>query len=169
MRLFNKAIFLAAAITLPSFALGQSFDEGLSAAKRGDHATALENWTPLAKQGDALAQAFLGVMYRNGEGVPQNYAKAAEWYRNAAEQGLAAAQYNLGAMYKNGEGVDRNLVVAYVLWNLAAAQGNDDAQHNRDLVVNELSRDQLAEGQRMSTEWREGTPLPTPKDTRTWP
>ena len=42
-----------------------------------------------AEQGNAAAQYNLGVMYDNGEGVPQDYAEAAKWYRLAAEQGEA--------------------------------------------------------------------------------
>ena len=51
-----------------------------------------------AEQGDADAQANLGLMYYNGEGVPQDYAEAVRWFRLAAEQGDADAQYNLGVM-----------------------------------------------------------------------
>ena len=43
------------------------FDEGLAAYDRGDYATAFEEWLPIAEQGDAAAQANLGVMYANGE------------------------------------------------------------------------------------------------------
>ena len=45
-----------------------------------------------AEQGDALAQAILGMMYAEGKGVRQDDKKAAEWYRKAAEQGEARAQ-----------------------------------------------------------------------------
>ena len=61
--------------------------------------------TPLAKQGYAKAQYYLGVMYDNGFGVPQDYRIAVKWYSFAAQQGLAGAQYNLGVMYNKGEGV----------------------------------------------------------------
>ena len=46
------------------------------------------------------AQYNLGVMYDNGEGVPQDYKEAVKWYRLAAEQGNANAQTNLGNMYE---------------------------------------------------------------------
>ena len=39
-------------------------------------------------------------MYEEGNGVPQDYAKAVKWYRLAADQGYADAQYNLGVMYE---------------------------------------------------------------------
>jgi hypothetical protein len=72
------------------------FEDGLAAHKRGDYATALKLWRPLAEQGLADAQYTLGIMYANGRGVAQNYAEALKWYRMAAEQGNVAAQCNLG-------------------------------------------------------------------------
>ena len=44
------------------------FNAGVAAYKRGDYATALREWRPLAKQGNANAQFFLGVMYGKGLG-----------------------------------------------------------------------------------------------------
>ena len=48
-----------------------------------------------AEQGDVFAQNNLGIMYRAGEGVPQNDKTAVKWYRLAAEQGDTDAQSNL--------------------------------------------------------------------------
>jgi hypothetical protein len=45
-----------------------------------------------AAQGYAEAQYNMGVMYRDGEGVSQDYAEAAKWFRKAAEQGDANAE-----------------------------------------------------------------------------
>ena len=81
--------------------MSADFQKGLDAAKRGDYATALREWEPLAEQGHAAAQTLLGVMYENGKGVPQDYAMAVKWYTLAAEQGHADAQYGLGGMYDN--------------------------------------------------------------------
>jgi TPR repeat protein len=64
----------------------------------------IEYWLK-AEQGDAYAQIYLGFMYANGYGVPQDDQAAVKWYRLAAEQGDAFAQYNLGVMYDNGQGV----------------------------------------------------------------
>ncbi len=71
-------------LTAPAWA---GLDEAVAANKRGDYATALREWRPLAKQGNASAQFFLGLMYGEGLGVPQDYAKAVGWLRKAAEQG----------------------------------------------------------------------------------
>ena len=73
------------------------FAEGFAAYERGDYATALREFRPLAEQGFALAQSVLGEMYYRGHGVPKNYDMAAKWIRKAAEQGLAVSQFNLGS------------------------------------------------------------------------
>ena len=54
------------------------FEEGLATAKRGDYASALREFRPLAEQGDAAAQYNLGVIYAKGESVPKDYAEPAE-------------------------------------------------------------------------------------------
>ena len=42
-----------------------------------------------AEAGSAQAQYNLGLMYDNGEGVPEDDGEAVKWYRKAAEQGDA--------------------------------------------------------------------------------
>ena len=88
------------AVLLGSVGMSASadFQKGLTAAQRGDYATALREWKPLAEQGNADAQYNLGVMYAQGKGIPQNHKTAVKWYRLAAKQGDAFAQYNLGNM-----------------------------------------------------------------------
>ncbi|MFB3079630.1 MAG: hypothetical protein ACE1Y4_16655, partial [Lysobacterales bacterium] len=53
------------------------FQAGKDAYDQGDYATALKEWQPLAKQGDAFAQSNLGRLYQYGLGVPQDYQEAA--------------------------------------------------------------------------------------------
>ena len=48
------------------------FDDGMAAVERGDYATALREFWPLAEQGDAVAQYNLGLMHENAYGVPQH-------------------------------------------------------------------------------------------------
>lgn len=61
-----------------------------------------------ADQGYALAQSGLGILYKHGKGVPQDYQQAAKWYQKAADQGLAIAQYSLGKFYIDGNGVTQD-------------------------------------------------------------
>ncbi len=65
MRNLTVTICLAVALQLGSAGVSwsQDFQKGLTAAQSADFATALREWTPLAKQGDASAQHNLGVMY----------------------------------------------------------------------------------------------------------
>ena len=63
-------ILILSLLTLLSApALGADFDTRLTATKRGDYATALREWTPLAEHGHARAQYNLGLMYDKGDGV----------------------------------------------------------------------------------------------------
>ena len=104
------------------------FQAGMDANNRGDYATALREWRPLAEQGDVLAQYNLGVLYRKGRGVPQDDVQARQWYEKAAAQGQAKAQYNLGILYFNGGGVPKDYQQALRWFRLAADQGEALAQ-----------------------------------------
>jgi uncharacterized protein len=126
--LILPVLLLTLLVGTPAFSA--DFQKGLTAAKSGDYATALREWTPLAKQGNASAQYNLGVIYGNGQGVPQDYKTAVKWYRLAAEQGDADAQYDLGVMYDNGQGVPQDYKTAVKWYSLAAKQGNAFAQGN---------------------------------------
>jgi TPR repeat protein len=128
------------------------FEDGMAAYHRGDYATALEFWRPLAEQGDANAQRNLGVMYENGQSVPQDYAEALTWYHKAAEQGDAAAQYNLGTMYYNGLGVPQEHILGCMWFDIAAASGSESAINSPDFFAR-MSPDEIAVAKRMAREW----------------
>jgi len=143
-------------LTAPAWA---GFDEGMAAHERGDYATALREWSPLAEQGHAGAQNNLGFMYRNGQGVPQDYAEALQWYRKAAEQGHAEAQNNLGFMYEDGQGVPQDYAHAHMWYNLAASsfppgEKRDNAVKNRDIFAKKMTPAQISEAQKLAREWR---------------
>ena len=110
------------------FGANSAWDKGFAAYEKGDYATALRKWQPLAEQGDAAAQNSLGWMYYEGKGVLQDDKAAVQWYRRAAEQGDAAAQFNLGNMYAKGRGVPQDDKAAAQWYRRAAEQGNAAAQ-----------------------------------------
>jgi uncharacterized protein len=56
-----------------------------------------------ADQNFASGQFFLGYSYANGDGVPQDYAKAVEWYQKAAAQGNPGAIRELDKLKKAGK------------------------------------------------------------------
>ncbi len=121
-------------LMLTGGAVAGPFDEGVAAYQRGDYATAMRLWRPLAEQGLADAQNILGVMYGKGQGVPQDDAEAVKWYRLAAEQGDAQAQFNLGFRYSKGRGVPQNDAEAVKWWRLAAEQSYAAAQYSLGLM-----------------------------------
>ncbi len=87
------------------------------------------NFRRAAEQGLAHAQNWLGTMYFNGRGVPQDDEEAVRWFRRAAEQGLAHAQNWLGTMYFNGRGVPQDDEEAVRWYRRAAEQGLAHAQN----------------------------------------
>ena len=123
-----------------------------------DDAEAVRWYRLAAEQGYVFAQFNLGVMYSRGEGVPEDDAEAVRWYRLAAEQGDALAQASLGFMYGNGDGVPVDLVFAYMWFDLSAAQGIETAQNNQERIERFITREQIAEAQRLSREWIETHP-----------
>jgi TPR repeat protein len=106
------------------------FDQGAEAYAAGNYAKALEEFQPLAKNGDPASQFALGVMYHNGNGVVQDYRETVSWYRKAAKQGYVFAQHFLGGMYKNGEGVAQDYKEAASWYRKAAEQGYALSQTN---------------------------------------
>ena len=129
------------------------FKAGMDAYKQGDYATALKEWEPLAKQGNASAQTNMGVLYQHGYGVSGDRQEAMRWYRLAAEQGHVTAQYNLGLMYHHGGGVPKDNVQAHMWCTLAVAGGYTRAGECRDKVAKRMTPAQLAEAQRLAHEW----------------
>ena len=80
--------------------------------------------------GHASSQWRIGNAFHNGDGVPVDFAKAAEWYYMAADQGHVDAQFCVATMLKFGygvTGVDKALSAQY--FHMAAVQGHVDAQY----------------------------------------
>src|SRR5580704_14352612 len=129
--------------------------DGIRAFAAGDYVTAARMFTDLAPLGDARAQTYLGYMFANGKGVPQNYMVAAGWYRCASQQGFPAAQYMLGLMYDKGQGVPQDYVIAYALLDLAVAGAGPEREHwarIRDAVASKLSLIERVRAQQLAFE-----------------
>jgi TPR repeat protein len=94
----------------------------------GRKVKAAELLSQAAAQGHAGAQCNLGLMYRDGEGVPQNTKKAAELLSQAAAQGDADSKFYLGMMYRTGDGVPQDEARGTALLEQAASQGDESAQ-----------------------------------------
>jgi TPR repeat protein len=124
-----------------------------------DEATAVRT---LAEQGDAKAQFAFGTMYRDGQGVAQDYGEALRWWGKAAEQGVIDAQFALGNIYAGGSGVARDDVLAYMWYDIASLQTGDEwlraiAGSNRDALVARMTAADAADvlkAQGLATDWK---------------
>lgn len=76
-----------------------------------------------AEEGEVDSQFVLADAYYTGEGVEQDYAKAAHWFAKAAEQDDFEALYRLGVCHENGHGVEKDLHKAFELYLQAAQEG----------------------------------------------
>ena len=128
----TRMVSLFLLVGLPALA---DLTAGEAAYDKGDYATALAEFLPLAERGDAIAQLRLGYMYEFGRGVPQNDKEAIRWFCAAAEQGNENAQFTLGFLYEVGiyevgigRGVRQDYKEAVRWYGMAAEQGNASAQ-----------------------------------------
>jgi hypothetical protein len=153
LRAMPSALVCLAIFANPAAADG--LRNGIRAFAAHDYITAARIFTDLAPLGDARAQTYLGYMFANGKGVPQNYMVAAGWYRCASQQGFPAAQYMLGLMYDKGQGVPQDYVIAYALLDLAVAGAGPEREHwvrIRDAVASKLSLIERVRAQQLAFE-----------------
>lgn len=118
-----------------------NFNRGVECELEGNPEEAAKYYQRAVDENYALAQYNLGVLYYNGDGVPQDYDEAARLFECAANQMLPLAQYNLGIMYLKGEGVEKDDAKGMSYIHSAAAQGE---WHAIQLInKNELERQRL--------------------------
>ena len=130
MKLIRATLLAFTLVLSASLLVAQDYNKGFEAYKAGDFTTAIQEWKPLAEQGDIYCQYNMGLMYDLGQGVPQDYTEAFKWYRKAAEQGVAKAQSTLGVLYIKGDGVLQDYTEAFKWNRKAAEQGDARAQSN---------------------------------------
>ncbi len=93
-----------------------------------DPKVAADLLTRAATRGEAEAQYLLGLLYRNGEGVSQDFEVAFNWHLAAAEQQHALAQFALSDLYFNGPEARRDPESGLRWLRAAAGQAVPDAQ-----------------------------------------
>ncbi len=125
------------AVILPVFGIGllnsAQLKKAIALYDKSEFVAAYEILLPMAEQGNAQAQFFLGKMYRYGLGKSANPRQAQKWFDQAikndvvnimkkeARRGDASSQSNLGVMYYEGLGVDRDPEAA-ANWNRQSAE-----------------------------------------------
>lgn len=121
---FKSFIFVKIICFIPLIVSANCYEAKLSA--KDNYNRCLKD----AELGNAMAQYFIGQMYRKGDGVEENLEQALHWYKKAAEQGNRPALYNLGWMYDSGEGVPKDLNKALRWYEKAARLGDPYAPFN---------------------------------------
>lgn len=155
----RQTLVLTILFLLATPAAAQDYNKGAKAYARGDFSAALQEWRPLAEQGNASAQFNLGQMYFLGRGVSQDYAEALNWFTLAAKQGDTTAATTIGSMYAAGRGVQQDFVRAYMWHALAVEHGGRypyyarDARAARDDVARRLTPEQITEAQKLLRDW----------------
>ncbi len=85
---------------------GSALDMSKAGLDKADYREALKWLRRAAEHGEQNAQNSLGVMYEEGEGVPQSDVLAAKWYRKRQSTfaicGAGSGRNNLGLLYLDG-------------------------------------------------------------------
>lgn len=155
IELWEKAAALGNAATQMDVA--RIYEKGEGVPKNA--VKAFEWGQKAAARGDAEAEAYLGRLYYYGRGTPINAMKAFELWQKAAVQGVKAAQLGISGMYRDGEGVLEDKVLAYAWLNIYQSQLADGAGDFRIFSPKNMSADQIAEAQRLSSVWKKGQVL----------
>lgn len=142
LRLALCAVFMF--VCLPNISLSADIKKGVEAYRNGDYKTALQEWMPIAEQGNADAQFSVGLIFDRGLNVIPDYKAAVKWFTLASKQGHIFAQANLGWKYHKGQGVEKDNIHAYKWWNLAANDGHQNAPHFLSVISQRMTQDEIA-------------------------
>lgn len=83
-----------------------------------------------AQAGQPQAQFALGLRYRHGDGVLQNFTTAVDWFAKAAQQGHAPAQNRLAQHLFEGLGISQDQNTALIWFEKAAQSGQAEFQYD---------------------------------------
>jgi hypothetical protein len=161
MRLLRLIVFIAF-LAVPAYANDASMPLANfkapamdSAASRNDEIVPdLKTIQSRAAKGEPGAQDLVGKHYEEGDGVPQDSAKAAKLYFRAAQQGYIQAQKDLGYLYLKGDGVPQDYAQAYFWITLSLDPFDASSAAMRDDIAKYLSPEQLSEQERRLNEWK---------------
>lgn len=135
-----------------------TIDDLAQAYAQGKFDIAAKRLLPLAKNGQERAQELVGIMYRNGQGLPKDTEQALLWLNKAAEANRPLAQHHLGVMYYTGEGVQTDPVKALMWLYIAVAHYTDGAEkkraiEDRDNISVQLTRRDRDRALQLAREW----------------
>lgn len=110
------------------------FESGLKALDANNMPLAFKDFLAAAKEGHALSQYNVALMYEQGLGISKNEKEAFFWYVKSSSQGNAAAQFNLGVFFENGRGTKVDFAKANAWYRKASVQGDGLAVGNLGML-----------------------------------
>lgn len=116
----------------------QAFLRGLEHARRDNRLrssrTLFETCYNAARQGDAVAQISLAILYASGQDAPQSNTEALRWLREVAQKKAVRAQFNLGLIHSTKEDDRSHSAASSILFRLAVDNRDFDVQHSLGIV-----------------------------------
>jgi len=135
-----------------------NYDAILKLYNDGKYDQIVSTLQTLSAAGHQGAQELMGIMYRQGQGVPKDSAKAFELLSKAADANRPLAQHHLGVMYYQGEGVSADPVEALKWLHIAIVHYPDGpekerAKQDRDSIYAQLTRRDKDRAMQMARDW----------------
>jgi TPR repeat protein len=143
-----------------TFELGAAYIDGRGVYK--DEKKGFELQLRAAQDGSVDGQREVSRSYASGRGVVKDWSKSYDWVMKAAthptasDYSLVEPQRWLSSLYLFGLGVDKDVVLAYAWANVAASSGDEAAVKLRQQIEGQLTRDQVAEAQALSSKYKVG-------------
>ncbi len=135
----------------------QMFYQGLKAFEQNEYEMAAELWLSAASSGHIRAQNGLGVIYRDGLGIPRNTEEAINWFYKSAENGYAYGMYNLAVVFIGRGDSSKNNIEAYKWLYLATALNFDEqANYRLYILANRMTKLEIEEASSRAQRWFDG-------------
>lgn len=100
----------------------------------GDHGAAMKQYERAETMGSLIASIGVGLLHRDGDGVPRDPLKAKAAFERAANGGLATGYFFLGHYHDKGFGGAPDYRLALELYEKAAKAGDSDGWNNIGLL-----------------------------------
>jgi len=117
----NKILLLVLLLT-PSVSLAET-------EKSNPVCKSYKECLPLAEKGNVEAQYQIGLAYRYGRIVLQDYDQAMSWFKKAFHGGSLNAYSGIGGLYYEGKGVQQDYETAFMWFKAAAEKGHRSSQN----------------------------------------
>ncbi len=104
-----------------------ALQDGAAAWLKGDFASSVRLLTPLADEGNPMAQTIVGGAYAGGWGIEKDCQKALEYLDRPIKSGYARAEYAMGRFSHTGTCVKRSEQESFLWYQKAAAHHDPDA------------------------------------------